>query len=491
MPSTNAAAARGDDRAASYVNLGLGLLLWAYTIVRAARLSFTHDESLTYRLAARADVTEILRYEVPKPSNNHVLNSLLTKLTLLIGADPFALRLPNLLAHGLYLAAALLLARHLASGYARVLAFVVLTLNPFMLDFFSLCRGYGLACGFELMALYLLVKSCSEREIRPGQSALASLLAALCALANLCFLVFFLAFSATFSLLDLGKWALPRVRRTDGPRPANARMLGALALQLGLAGLLCAYVVPIGLQLREQGELYYGGSTGFWTDTVGSLLKASTYYKRYSVAPRVALQGLGVALAATALWLAMRTARQSTPRAALLCSLPLLTALICLAQHHLLGTSFPVDRTALFFVPMLAVALVVASVAAERRSLTHALLGGSALLLCVNAQRSLNLHYFAQWRYDASTEQMLEMLDRVRQGRPVRLGANWLFEPSINYYRELNGLSWLAPVDRSGLRDDFDYYFFLPGDTRNVADQPLRSIHRFETSRATLARRQR
>jgi hypothetical protein len=116
-----------------------------------------------------------------------------------------------------------LLARHVATGYARVLALLVLTLNPFLLDFFSLCRGYGLACGFEMMALYLLVKSSDARDIRPTRSLLASLLAAFSLLANLSFLVFFLAFSATTCLLDLAKWALPRIRPgAAASQPAHA-----------------------------------------------------------------------------------------------------------------------------------------------------------------------------------------------------------------------------------------------------------------------------
>ncbi len=488
MPSQPDASPQTNSQIPSRVNVALALLLWTYTAVRAARLSFTHDESLTYLRAVRNPVARILAFEVGMPSNNHLLNSLLAKLSALISESPFALRLPNVLAHGLYLAAALLLARHVAAGYARVLALVILTLNPFLLDFFSLCRGYGLACGFEMMALYLLVKSSDAPDVRPMRSLAASLLAAFSPLANLSFLVFFLAFSATICLLDLAKWALPRIRSAD-PKPSNARVVGALVLQLALAGLLCAFVVPIGLRLKEMGELYYGGDVGLLADTAASLLEATTYYRPYPDALRVALQVLSVALAACVLGLAAHAAWKRLPRAAWVCFVPLLTAAICLVQNRVLGTKFPVDRTALFFVPMLALALVVAAASAERRHLSYALLGAGALLLSVNAARTLNFRYFAQWKYDASTKQMLARLSEIKRGRRTRLGVNWLFEPTINYYREVNDLSWLARVDRSGVDGEFDYYFYLPEDQQAMASHPVRIVRKFKTSRATLAKR--
>jgi hypothetical protein len=473
------------------INLVLAALLWSYTVARAARLSFTHDESLTYLLAVKRSYLEIARYQVGIPSNNHLLNSTLAKLCTLLGRGPFALRLPNLLAHGLYLVAALLLARRAGSGPTRVLAFVVLTLNPFLLDFFSLCRGYGLACGFELMALYLLVKVAEAPRNRPLHAGLATLLAALSPLSNLSFLVFFLAYLGILLLIEIAKWRAAR----GTPEASSVRALvGSLGLPLAIAGLVCAWLVPIGLKLREMGELYYGGDQGFLQDTLGSLLEASTYYKPYPAFVRLALQLVGALSAAAALALAARLARQRRPLALWLCALPLATALICVVQHQLMETKFPVDRTALFFVPMLGLALAVASAdagtgAAWARA-GQALLGVATLLLVLNAARTLNLRYFAQWQYDANTSRMLRQLAKTRGAqRKVRLGVNWLFTPSINYYREQRRLKWLEKVTRSGLHEDADYYYYLPEDSAITAQRTLQPLQHDEVSQATLARR--
>src|SRR5688572_27631624 len=312
MSLATAARRLRDLEPAARINLALALALAAYTFTRADRLSFTHDESITFLVALKQPFLDIALSAVEIPSNNHPLNSLLAKVCAALATRPFALRLPNLLAHLAYLGAALVLARRAGAGPARVLAFVLLTFNPFLLDFFSLCRGYGLACGLELLALWLLVRSVEEQRNNPLRTGVATLLAGLSAVANLSFLVFFLAFVGTLALVELANFRAAR----RASQPASIQLLcksaGAGAL---VAGLIGAWVVPIGLKLRDMGELYYGGDHGFLEDTLGSLLEASTYYLPVAPSGWLALKALGVVLLGAALGGAVRLARQARPLA--------------------------------------------------------------------------------------------------------------------------------------------------------------------------------
>src|SRR5437879_11613146 len=45
--------------------------------------------------------------------------------------------------------------------------------------------------------------------------------------------------------------------------------------------------------------------------------------------------------------------------------------------------------------------------------------------------------------------------------RSYRLGIDWLFEPSINYYLRRNGWTSIAPVTRDGPRGPYDAYYVL------------------------------
>jgi hypothetical protein len=358
-----------------------------------------------------------------------------------------------------------------------------------LLDFFSMCRGYGLACSFTLLALVLLLKLVADRRIRPGLGCMASLVAALAVLSNLSFLVFFLAFVGVLCSAEMLKFASRIRQQAHGAALGTRSLLATIALQAVVVALLCSVVVPIGLKLRELGELYYGGETGFVHDTLGSLLDASTYYLPYPAWLLSAVQG-GCMLALVAvLSSAGHAAWKGDLAPTWICAVPILTILVCVAQHHALGTRYPVDRTALFFIPMFALAVVVASRAIADGRVAVLVLGAAALLLCANAARSLNFRYLAQWQYDAATRSMLEDLDAARGARPVRLGSHWLFEPTIKYYREVRGLDWLQHSGRSGLRGDHDFYYYRDEDQADVKALRLERVRRYGRSQTVLARR--
>jgi hypothetical protein len=73
------------------------------------------------------------------------------------------------------------------------------------------------------------------------------------------------------------------------------------------------------------------------------------------------------------------------------------------------------------------------------------------------------------WWFDMDNVRMLEDVDRLRLGRPgafhpVRLSIDWLFEPSLNWYRQTEEFGFLAPVSRGGPLEAADYTYVLGGD---------------------------
>jgi len=76
------------------------------------------------------------------------------------------LRLPNILAHVVYLICTLVLLKRFQHTILQIAGFVILNLNPFFLDFFFLARGYGLALAFLMMSLYLLVRTFEKKWSR-------------------------------------------------------------------------------------------------------------------------------------------------------------------------------------------------------------------------------------------------------------------------------------------------------------------------------------
>ena len=68
-------------------------------------MSLTHDEALTFARYVPYPIWQIVKYDMPHlDPNNHILNTLLTKLsTSVFGTQEWALRLPNSLAFLVYL----------------------------------------------------------------------------------------------------------------------------------------------------------------------------------------------------------------------------------------------------------------------------------------------------------------------------------------------------------------------------------------------------
>src|SRR3712207_3878334 len=113
-------------RTSNYIALLLALLLLFYTGYRAATLSFTIDESQSYHQFVPLSFMEIVSYNTEFSANNHILNTLCMKLSSwLFGPSELALRLHNVIAHGIYLLCSFLILQRYTKGVALVCGFIL------------------------------------------------------------------------------------------------------------------------------------------------------------------------------------------------------------------------------------------------------------------------------------------------------------------------------------------------------------------------------
>ena len=111
--------------------LASSAVLLASSIYRAASFPFTGDESLTF---AGFSWEPIWSGDV----NNHLLNTWLMRLcSAALGNSELSLRIPNLMAHAVYLASALALLKRFAQPVLVAAGFVLLTSILFCSTFSS------------------------------------------------------------------------------------------------------------------------------------------------------------------------------------------------------------------------------------------------------------------------------------------------------------------------------------------------------------------
>jgi hypothetical protein len=119
--------------------------LWALIISKAAITPLTYDEAASF---LEFNLTRQF-FSLARP-NNHPLNTALMAVATIFREDEFLIRLPNALAGAMYLIVAVLIARR---TQRPLLSLSIMTFSPYLLEFFALARGYGLAASLVMLAL--------------------------------------------------------------------------------------------------------------------------------------------------------------------------------------------------------------------------------------------------------------------------------------------------------------------------------------------------
>jgi hypothetical protein len=457
--------------------------LWI--VARACVQSLTIDESdsfLAWVMRASPSGWEA-------SSNNHVLNSLLMRLFVMVfGASPFTIRLPALIGAGIYIAAVYFLVRLITPKLLLQWSLLVcLVASPFVMDYLVAARGYSLAMAFLACAITLTVRY-KQRGGSPYRTAtLISVSIALSVCANFSFAIadFWMAL---FILIWIwrGIWHDAAVSRV--------KALGAFVLP----GLAVGYFFAGPTLLNwPKGQFTWGAQS--LLETGRSLLEASLYQPNpYLLNPRLhhyfvhfgaflyPLLGIFLLWRAVLLYRARSTVRGVAP--ALIAAAALILTLVC---HQLLfwlyGILLPLDRTglyiALFLFLIAGVAAAVPLDSLQGRIAARALTGVLALIACYSIG-CLRLTYFKEWKYDADMKRVYSVLAYYNRTYGLKdVSVNWRYVAALNTYRELSGHETLHQVGPAPTQiDEYPagyqaYVIFYPWDQGFIKQEGLKVVY--------------
>jgi len=154
---------------------GICLFFLVFATLRASRVPLTYDEAASYiryidtsvRSPFDTGPLSIFNFEV---ATNHFLNTVSTRGCYLIaGGSELVLRLPNLIGYAMFMGFSLLILTRWARLLVAIPGFLLLNLNPYVLDFFTLSRGYGMSLGFLMGSLHYVLRG--VEQLRVGQGA--------------------------------------------------------------------------------------------------------------------------------------------------------------------------------------------------------------------------------------------------------------------------------------------------------------------------------
>lgn len=386
--------------------------------------------------------------------------------SLLFGNSELALRLPNVLAFILYLTALHLLFRHEKNGWLSLALKCCLLVNPFLLEYFSLARGYGISIACMLMSLYYVLHLYNKAPYHRRDSIAAVLWAAAALYANLSTVNYYVAVLALLGF---------RHRQLRNTEMFSTKRQKISYLSIALLPLVWA-IVKIFL-LKREGQLYFGAES--LAETFSSFIWSTRY-----VNPTA--DNSGFFTCCTFIALLTISALMSASRRDYNSRLSVTTAILLLiftgliAEHYLFDARYPLERTAL---PLLALCLVflyyflkqlLSSVHSHiaRASISILLSCSIVIPLCYNFSNTANLTHTYTWKYDANTRDVATRLQQwaITQGagRISTISNDWILEPSLNYYIYTFRLPF-RPTNRDGIRTNTDFVYTGSTDLHDPA----------------------
>ena len=396
---------------------------------RAYNVSITHDEVLTFFKFVQTG--KVWPAEGLWDANNHFLNTWLSRLSFLtFGSSELALRLPSLLGALIFILYAWRWAAEAHSAMIRWALYIGLISCSFLAEFFALSRGYGLSIALMTAGLFHLTKWSSAQNI--GQLLIGLALLSLAAFANLSLLMLLpITILWAVAVTWLGANRKQRIMEW-----ATLVLFGVLPLT-GLA--------MISMKLRSEGLLYYGTDDGFVDGTLRSLgmCLIAPWHGDIGFYLLCALLLFNLAMWSVVLWL-NRNGVKELVRIMHLPGLVLGSIAASVVMHHLMGVKYPLDRAALFLVPLLMLALAQGLNRLQQPSYILQVLFAAVLAVFpIHMTTSWNLDRTVLWHDHANVDELFKKAIEEYGVNPQRanfgISVNNLAKPSVMYYSYREG----------------------------------------------------
>lgn len=376
----------------------LFFVLFVYLILRVVSLPFLEDEIATWFIyILHKQLTPINEYV---DANNHILNTILSWISgQLFNTSPEVLRLPNLLFFPVYFIYTFRITRYIQDRFVRIVIFLGLILAHHFFDFFGLCRGYGIAMGLLMAAIYNLIQYLSDHKFRH--------------LAATLILSFFMVW-AHLSLLGTAYIFFPIL--LFSVLTNNQKIVHKVWMILFLVVsfvLMLGYSTWYAIYLQSIGKIYLGiQEGGFIKTTILTLLDVLFRWRSIYMFLLPAIYFMLIIFGAFV------SLYKNGIRVYLNNPLNLFTILLVgnilliYIEHWLLGVVYPKERATLYFYPLLLIALGFTidylKQVFKKKNIVYIVT--PILLVPLHFLLSVNLDYASAYRWESFPERYIRYI---------------------------------------------------------------------------------
>jgi hypothetical protein len=496
--------------------VSLLLIVFCLSVYRAAVQSVTHDEGLIYEWYLDGGVYHLLMFD---PSN-HVLFTFLAKFFVrLFGISELSLRAASLTGAAAFLTAAYSLCRKLfGEGILFLLSLALICLNPQMLDFMVVARGYILGIACLSVAMYIMARMTDQGSFNPQdkkwcvESSVASVFLALSVVSNLTYVVPAAALALSFSAVALrGHLSLAQFR--SEVFRAFARCFVVPGVSVGLFLLW-----PFMIQLRPG---QFNRSLPHASDALRDLFESSFLYKwtgdiyAYSLGAMAPAPGswqdkvidFGIYVFLPLLFLFVllglilisrspdETRRNRIAQCQVFGGAAIASVALTVILHVFFRLNYPFARLSLYLVPLLTLSVMLVGQELNLRfPRYHLNVLGFFLAAAVLSDYavSLNTKYIRYNAYDVISRDLFLAIStdaHAHGSTGIRVGGTWWYEPEVNFYRRRYNAEWMKPYDvkdRSYFWESpnalapeaYNYYVFTSANDPRLFGPQVRTIFR-------------
>jgi hypothetical protein len=451
------------------VFITISILFLAYVVASALIIPFTADEVSTFIEFVRETSLWNTITMAHQAVNNHLLNSLLTRLCAQFSVHEFSLRLPNILSFLLYLYGSYKIAiTFFQNKYLQVCFFLALLGNNYMLHFFAYSRGYGLSIGLFLFSISNLVLFTKDTQFDKKKVHLCLLFSVLSVYAS---------FTTIFVCLASMVFTTIAIYQKQGTRSLKSFITAAKLpfLYFMLLVALCAY--PI-YRLMQAEEFEYGGTKGFIGDTLTSVSE-DLFHINYGSGEPVGTILFYVILASllivTISFLKNRTKKiyyYAGPFILAFCMAAIT------AQSYIMHSKFIMHRTAVYLYPLIILTLFSSIAVLNERFFVYKKIAVTVIssVIIFFLIKGINFLPTVDWWCDAHTKEVLSYI--IKDATPtankkIKLFAYDDCSNSFKYYIDTRYSNIIEPTpwrvkDLTSIDlDTFQYLY-------------LRDIHNFK-----------
>ncbi|OYU97637.1 MAG: hypothetical protein CFE21_04920 [Bacteroidetes bacterium B1(2017)] len=448
-------------------------LLLSFLVFKKSFLSpITHDEAFSYEVYSPKNIKDILAFSTDVSANNHIVNSLYMKFIAAIGLEHTGvLRLVSSLSFLLFLFSLVSIAKNQDNTWSLGL-YLLACANPYLLDFFSLARGYGFSFACMAFSIFLFIKG--MREPLSNKLFWAIQVATVAMLSNFNLVYFWSALNLYHAILFLSQ---KNVQKAVLIKQVKTYVFPLLSL---------AYLLVVFGKLQAAQQLYFGGKDGFLNNVVEDQLWCYIYDNNYALNPQLlAIWDITpIFLLVVAIGAGFFKSVRTNPAYRewiFTLFLVLVSALFIELNHRLTHSLYPIKRTGLFLsvLQSISVMLFFRFLISLKYLKVPALITSYSLALVLFAHTlySYNGMRFREIPYDCHHYEILSVLEKeTKTNEVLNLSANWQVGPALNFYRKTKNLSWMPIITRDTLNTKANYLIVFDEDLPKLQTDSLQEL---------------